>query len=150
MFVEVASSKKMAPKDSRQNRIGTMASNGQTYFSKTYWILLTLYETKLKCAVVVPELGFIKRIEVPIATKKSKFTVFAAIAVPMPQAENDIAVKWNLKIPKTTMLQHFYQNLIVLDVFDSLPSNMGRYDCNWGKAKSPASHFFFFKTELKL
>ena len=39
------------------------------------------------------------RIAIPLATKESAFTVFRAIAVPMPQPENDMAIKWKLEAP---------------------------------------------------
>ena len=37
------------------------------------------------------------RIAIPLATKESAFTVFRARAVPMPQLENDMAIKWKLE-----------------------------------------------------
>ena len=39
------------------------------------------------------------RIAIPLAIKESAFTVFRAIAVPMPQPENDMAIKWKLEAP---------------------------------------------------
>ena len=39
------------------------------------------------------------RIAIPLATKNSAFTVFRAIAVPMPQLEPDLAIKWKLEAP---------------------------------------------------
>ena len=37
------------------------------------------------------------RIAISLATKESAFTVFRARAVPMPQPENDMAIKWKLE-----------------------------------------------------
>ena len=45
------------------------------------------------------EQGLIMRISIPLATKDSAFTVFRAIAVPMPQPEPDLAIKWKLEAP---------------------------------------------------
>ena len=39
------------------------------------------------------------RIAIPLAPKDSAFTVFRAIAVPMPQLEPDLAIKWKLEAP---------------------------------------------------
>ena len=49
--------------------------------------------------VLVVEQGLIMRITIPLATKDSAFTVFRAIAVPMPQPEPDLAIKWKLEAP---------------------------------------------------
>ena len=43
------------------------------------------------------EQGIIMRIAFHLATKESAFTVFRALAVPMPQPENDMAIKWKLE-----------------------------------------------------
>ena len=59
--------------------------------------ILAYYESKLLRGVIVVEQGFIMRITFPLATKESAVTVFHAIAVPMPQMELDIAIKWKLE-----------------------------------------------------
>ena len=39
------------------------------------------------------------RIATPLATKESTFKVFRAIAVPMPQPQTVMAIKWKLEAP---------------------------------------------------
>ena len=57
------------------------------------------YESQLIRDVSVVEQGLIMRIAIPLATKDSAFTVFRAIAVPMPTPEPDLAIKWKLEAP---------------------------------------------------
>ena len=61
--------------------------------------ILAYYESKLLRDFIVVEQGLIMRIAILLATKESAFTVFRAIAVPMPQPENDMAIKWKLEAP---------------------------------------------------
>ena len=61
--------------------------------------IIAYYESQLLRDVLVVEQGFIMRIAIPLATKDSAFTVFRAIAVPMPQPERDLAIKWKLEAP---------------------------------------------------
>ena len=61
--------------------------------------IIAYYESQLLRDVLVVEQGLIKRIAIPLATKDSAFTVFRAIAVPMPQPEPDLAIKWKLEAP---------------------------------------------------
>ena len=62
--------------------------------------IIAYYESQLLRDVLVVEQGLIMRIAFPQATKDSAFTVFRAIAVPMPQPEPDLAI--NRKILKKT------------------------------------------------
>ena len=55
--------------------------------------IIAYYESQLLRNVLVVEKGRILRIGIPLATKGSAFTVFRAIAVPMPQPEPDLAIK---------------------------------------------------------
>ena len=55
--------------------------------------IIAYYESQLLRDVLVVEQGLIMRIAIPLATKDSAFTVFCAIAVPMPQPEPDLAIK---------------------------------------------------------
>ena len=61
--------------------------------------IIAYYESQLLRDVLVVEEGLIMRIAIPLATKDSAFTVFRAIAVPMPQPEPDLAIKWKLEAP---------------------------------------------------
>ena len=61
--------------------------------------IIAYYESQLLRDVLVVEQGLIMRIAIPLATKDSAFTVFRAIAVPMPQPEPDLAIKWKLEAP---------------------------------------------------
>ena len=61
--------------------------------------VLAYYKSKLLRDVIVVERGLIMRLAIPLATKESAFTVFRAVAVPMPQPENDMAIKWKLEAP---------------------------------------------------
>ena len=61
--------------------------------------IIAYYESQLLRDVLVVEQGLIMRIAIPLATKDSAFTVFRAIAVPMPQPEPDLAIKWILEAP---------------------------------------------------
>ena len=57
------------------------------------------YESKLLRDVVVIEQGLNMQLALPLATKESAFAVFRAKAAPMPQPENDMAIKWKLEAP---------------------------------------------------
>ena len=61
--------------------------------------IIAYYESQLLRVVLVVEQGLIMRIAFPLATKDSAFMVFRAIAVPMPQREPDLAIKWKLEAP---------------------------------------------------
>ena len=61
--------------------------------------IIAYYESKLLRDVLVVEKGLIMRIAIPLATNDSAFTVFLAIAVPMPQTEPDLAIEWKLETP---------------------------------------------------
>ena len=61
--------------------------------------ILAYYESKLLRDVIVVEQGLILCMAIPLATKESAFSVFRAIAVPIPQPENDMAIKWKLEAP---------------------------------------------------
>ena len=61
-----------------------------------YQTNLASYESKLISSVRVVEQRCIMRVANPLATKKSVFTVFRAIAVLFQQPEKDMAIQWNL------------------------------------------------------
>ena len=61
--------------------------------------ILAYNELKLLRDVTVVKLGLIMRIAFPLATKESVFTVFRAMAVPIPQPKNDMAINWKLETP---------------------------------------------------
>ena len=61
--------------------------------------ILAYYELKRLRDVIVVDQGLIKRVAIPLTTKESAFTVFRAKAVPMPQPEPDLAIKWKLEAP---------------------------------------------------
>ena len=56
--------------------------------------IIAFYESQLLRDVLVVEQGLILRIAFPLAAKDSAFAVFRAYAVPMPQPEPDLAIKW--------------------------------------------------------
>ena len=68
--------------------------------------IFAYYESKLLRDVIVVEQGLIMRIAIPLATKESAFTVYRALAVPMPQPENDMANKWKLEAPYLSILEN--------------------------------------------
>ena len=61
--------------------------------------IIAYYESHLLTDVLVVEQGLLIRIAIPLATKDSAFTVFRAIALPMPQPEPDLAIRWKLEAP---------------------------------------------------
>ena len=61
--------------------------------------IFAYYEPQLFNDVLVVEQGLILRIAIPLATNDSAFTVFRAIAKPIPQLEPDLAIKWKIKAP---------------------------------------------------
>ena len=61
--------------------------------------ILVYYESKLLRDVINVKKGVVTHRAIPLATKESAFTAFWAIAVPMPQPENDRANKWKLEAP---------------------------------------------------
>ena len=61
--------------------------------------ILSYYESRILRDVITVDQGLLMRIAIPLASKKTAFTVFRSIAVPMPQLEPDLAIKWNLEVP---------------------------------------------------
>ena len=61
--------------------------------------ILAYYESKLLRDVIVVDQGLIMRVAIPLGTEESAFTVFRAIAVPTPQSEPDMAIKWKVEAP---------------------------------------------------
>ena len=61
--------------------------------------ILSYYESRLLRDVITVDQGLIMRIAIPLASKQTAFTVFRAQAVPMPQPEPDLAIKWKLEAP---------------------------------------------------
>ena len=66
---------------------------------------LAYYEWKLLRDILVVEQGLILRIAISLRTKQSAFTVFRALAVPMPQPGNDTAINWKLEAPYSALFR---------------------------------------------
>ena len=61
--------------------------------------IISYYESRLLRDVITVDQGLVMRTAIPLASKQTAFTVFRSIAVPMPQLEPDLAIKWNLEAP---------------------------------------------------
>ena len=77
--------------------------------------IIAYYESQLLRDVLVVEQGLIIRIAIPLATKDSAFTVFRAIAVPMPQPEQDSAIKWKLEAPYLAISEKVKETAFLTD-----------------------------------
>ena len=77
--------------------------------------IIAYYESQLLRDVLVVEQGLIMRIAIPLATKDSAFTVFRAIAVPMPQPEQDSAIKWKLEAPYLAISENNKETAFLAD-----------------------------------
>ena len=60
--------------------------------------IISYYESRLLRDVITVDQGLVMRIAIPLASKQTAFTVFRSIAVPMPQLEPDLAIKWKLEV----------------------------------------------------
>ena len=61
--------------------------------------ILSYYESQLLRDVITVDQGLVMRIAIPLASKQTAFTVFRSNAVPMPQLDSDLAIKWKLEAP---------------------------------------------------
>ena len=61
--------------------------------------IISYYESRLLRDVITVDQGLVMRIAIPLVSKQTAFTVFRSIAVPMPQLEPDLAMKWKLESP---------------------------------------------------
>ena len=61
--------------------------------------ILSYYGSRLLRDVITIDQSLIMRIAIPLASKPTAFTVFRALAVPMPQPELDLAIEWKLEEP---------------------------------------------------
>ena len=61
--------------------------------------IISYYESRLLRDVITVDQGLVMRIAIPLASKQTAFTVFRSIAVPMPQLEPDLAIRWKLEAP---------------------------------------------------
>ena len=61
--------------------------------------IISYYESRLLRDVITVDQGLVMRIAIPLASKQIAITVFRSIAVPMPQLEPDLALKWKLEAP---------------------------------------------------
>ena len=68
--------------------------------------IIAYYESQLLRDVLVVEQGLILRIAIPLATTHSAFTVFRAIAVPMPQPGPDLGIKWKFETHYLAILEN--------------------------------------------
>ena len=65
--------------------------------------IISYYEFRLLRDVITVDQGIVMRIAIPLASKQTAFTVLRSIAVPMPQLEPDLAVKWKLEAPSLSI-----------------------------------------------
>ena len=89
--------------------------------------IIAFYESQLLRDVLVVEQGLIMRIAIPLATKDSAFTVFRAIAVPMPQPEQDSAIKWKLEAPYLAISENNKETAFLTDYDLSRCMGSSRY-----------------------
>ena len=61
--------------------------------------IISYYESQLLQDVVTADQGLVMGMAILLASKQTAFTVFRSIAVPMPQLEPDLAIKWKLEAP---------------------------------------------------
>ena len=61
--------------------------------------IISYYDSRLLRDVTTVDQGLVMRIAIPLASKQTAFTVFRSIAVPMPQLEPNLAIKWKLEAP---------------------------------------------------
>ena len=61
--------------------------------------IISYYKSRLLGNVTTVNQGLVMRIAIPLPSKQTAFTVFRSIAVPMPQSEPDLAIRWKLEAP---------------------------------------------------
>ena len=112
-------------------------SRSQDRFSKEIPMdeMISFYESGLLRNVITVQQGLVLRIAIPLASKQTAFTVFSSIAVPRPQLEPDLAIKWKLEAPYLAISED-YMVTAYLTEFDLkkyqiiTASNMRRHDFN--------------------
>ena len=77
--------------------------------------ILSYYEFRLLRDVITIDQDLIMRIAIPLASKQTAFTVFRALAVPMPQPEPDIAIKWKLEAAYLAILEDNMESAYLTD-----------------------------------
>ena len=65
--------------------------------------IISYYESRLLRDVITVDQRLVMRIAIPLASKQTAFTVFRSIAVPMPQLEPDLAIRWKLEAPNSAI-----------------------------------------------
>ena len=61
--------------------------------------ILSFYESRHLRDVTTVDQGLVMQIAIHLASKQTAFTVPRSIAVPMPQLEPELAIKWKLEAP---------------------------------------------------
>ena len=77
--------------------------------------ILSYYESCLLRDVITGNHCLIMRIAIPLASKQTAFIVFRAEAVPMPQPEPGLAIKWKLEAPYSTISEDNMETAYLTD-----------------------------------
>ena len=59
--------------------------------------LLAYYESRLLLDVLTLDQGLLMTMAIPFASRQTTFTLYKAIVVPLPQMDEDIAIKWDVE-----------------------------------------------------
>ena len=59
--------------------------------------LLAYYESRLVLDVLTLDQGLLMTMAIPFASRQTAFTVYKAIVVPLPQMDEDMAIKWDVE-----------------------------------------------------
>ena len=102
--------------------------------------ILAYYESKLLRDVIVVEQGLLMRVAIPLATKESPFTVYRALAVPMPQPEPDMAIKWKLEAPCLAISENNENTAFSTEYDLSRCIGSSRYQICLGRIATESSH----------
>ena len=77
--------------------------------------ILSYYEAQLLTDVVTIKEGLLMKTAIPLAPRQFSFTVFHAIAVPMPQHKKDRAIKWRTEAPYLAISKDLMETAVLTE-----------------------------------
>ena len=75
--------------------------------------LLAYYESRLLLDVLTLNQGLLMTMAIPFASRQTAFTVYKAIVVPLPQMDEDIAIKWDVEAENLAVSENMMETSLV-------------------------------------
>ena len=75
--------------------------------------LLAYYESRLLLDVLTLDQGLLMTMGIPFASRQTAFTVYKAIVVPLPQMDEDTAIKWDVEAEYLAVSENLMETSLV-------------------------------------